>query len=415
MTSFHIVTYGLPHHLAESERMAGLLQQAHFDLALSLEHADIVIFNACQIKGLSPEELQEKVSELQKNFPYKIIIIAGCLAQKDKFRKFPLMGRGQLQNVVEVVEERLHNNIIQLTEVGSLPLDLPKIRLNPVIEVIPIQRSSLTCFDWTLSKDRKKLQSYTPAEIVAVAKEAISSGAKEITLTGLDTFAYGLDINTNLAGLLQKLLQIPGQFKIKIDRGSLQYLLLIKDALFALMKHENVFKYLYIPMISGSNKVLKELEVGQSKEQFLEVIKELKEQIPEMNLETDLVIGTPWEEEEEEDHWQTLQLLREIQPDIIHLAQFTSLSKNSAAKLPFDQETVERRLRIMVDITNNITRLQNERWNGWEGEVIIDESCSDFFIGHNLAYKPINLKGNYQLGDSVKIKVKNNILVGEPI
>ncbi len=413
MTSFHIVTYGLPHHMAESERMAGLLQQAHFDLALSLEQADIVIFNACQIKGLSPEELQEKITELQTNFPYKMIIVAGCLAQKDKFKKFPLLGRGQLQNVVEVVEERLHNNIIQLTEVGSLPLDLPKIRFNPAIEIIPTQRSSLTCFDWTLSKERKKLQSYTPPEIAAVAKEAISSGAKEIILTGLDTFAYGLDINTNLAGLLQKLLQIPGQFKIKIDRGSLQYLIPFKDALFALMKHENIFRYLYIPMISGSNKVLQELDTGQSREQFLEVIKEIKGQIPEMNLETDLVIGTPWEEEE--DHWQTLQLLREIQPDIIHLAQFTPLSKNLATKLPLDQETVERRLRIMVDITNNITRLQNERWNGWEGEVIIDENHQEFFTGHNLAYKPITLKGTYQLGSIVKIKVKNNSLLGEQI
>jgi len=218
MTRFYIETYGCSHNFADSEQMAGLLTQAKFDQVDKLEEADIVIINTCTVKGPTATAFFRRLEQIQQEHPYKIIIIAGCIpqTQPESLKKYPLVGTKQIHHIVEVVEEALNNNFIKLLETGEMPpLNLPKIRKNPAVEIIPISRGCLSACTFCKTKQaRGNLNSYPIADIVNVAKKAVAEGVKEIWLTSQDNFCYGFDMGTNLPALLKELIKIPGKFKI---------------------------------------------------------------------------------------------------------------------------------------------------------------------------------------------------------
>jgi len=410
MTSFFIETYGCSHNFADSEQMGGVLKQAQFEPAESIEKADIVIFNTCTVKSPTADAFFNRLEEIKNAYPYKSIIIAGCIPQTDpeRLKKFSLLGTRQIHRIVEIVEETLNNNIVKMLETGEMPpLDLPRIRKNPFIEVIPINRGCLSRCSFCKTKAaRGDLQSYPISEIVKAAQKAVLDGVKEIWLTSQDTGCYGFDIKTNLPSLLSELVKIPGDFKIRVGMMNPQHILRIRSDLIAMYKHEKVFKFLHLPLQAGSNVVLLKMARGYTVEQFMEVYSEFKREIPELNIMTDIIVGFPTETEE--DYWQTLNIVRQMNPDSINISRFWARPKTLAAKLePLPMDVVKHRSKVLMDVFQNISKMQNERWMGWEGVIIIDEKgeMPSQWIGRNYAYKQVIVEGDYKLGDVLKVKV----------
>lgn len=415
MTSFHIETYGCSHNFADSEQMAGLLKQAKFELKEKLEDADVVIFNTCTVKSPTESAFFSRLEEIKNNYPYKIIIIAGCIPQADpeKLKNFSLLGTRNIHHIVEVVEESLNDNVVKMLESGEMPpLNLPKVRKNPVVEIIPINRGCLSACSFCKTKQaRGNLQSYPVKDIVEVAEKAVREGVKEIWLTSQDTLCYGFDFGTNLPQLLQELVKIPGNFKIRIGMGNPVHLRRIQEELFAILQHEKIFKFLHLPLQAGSNEVLKHMRRGNTREEYVHAVTELKARYPELTFATDIIVGYPTETEE--DFWQTQTLLREISPDVVNISKFWPRAKTLAAKLPpLSSEVVAHRSKIVIDLFHNISSLRNERWLGWEGEIIVDEKGREEgqWFGRNFAYKPVLVEGNFKLGDKVKVKIEKTTM-----
>ncbi|MDP3990448.1 MAG: tRNA (N(6)-L-threonylcarbamoyladenosine(37)-C(2))-methylthiotransferase [archaeon] len=410
MTSFFIETYGCIHNFAESERMAGLLQEAKFEPAETLEQTDIIIFNVSPISGPTEDAFFARLDSIDKEYPYKSIIICGCIAQTEKKRlqKYSLIGSKQIHQIVEVVEETINNNTVQFLEISEMPpLNLPKIRKNYLVEIIPISLGCLSACVFCKSKQTKEmLESYPVEDIIAVAQQAIKEGVKEIWLTSQDTFCYGFDIGTNLANLLKQLIQLPGNFIIRVGRGNPVNLLKIKNELLPLFNHPKVFKFIHVPMQAGSDKVLKDMKRGNTIAEFISLVATIKETIPLVTLATDIIIGFPTETED--DFWQTLEVVRKINPDVINISKFWSKSNTSAKKIEqILPEEVERRTKVLTDIFQNISTLQNERWIGWEGEILITEKGiqDGQLVGRNPAYKPVVVDGQFSLGNIVPVKI----------
>lgn len=410
MTSFYIETYGCSHNFADSEQMAGLLQQAKFTQKEKIEDADIIIFNTCTVKGPTASSFFSRLTEIKKQFPYKAIVIAGCIPQSDPedLKKFTLVGTKQIHHIVEAVEESLNNNIVQMLETGEMPpLNLPKIRKNHLIEIIPISRGCLSACTFCKTKAaRGNLQSYHLEEIIAMAKQGVQEGVKEIWLTSQDTLCYGFDIGTNIAHLLEELINLPGSFKIRIGMGNPVHLPTIKEKLFPLLNHEKVFQFLHIPLQSGNNDVLKDMRRGNTKEEFVALVREARNSIPRLTLATDIIVGYPTEKEE--DFWETLNIVRETTPDIINISRFWARPKTPAAKMKqLPVEVVKHRSKVLTDIFSSIARMQNEQWIGWKGEILIDEEgkLEKQWIGRNSSYKPVLVEGNFKLGDIVPVKI----------
>jgi threonylcarbamoyladenosine tRNA methylthiotransferase CDKAL1 len=431
MTSIHFITQGCSANISDTEQMKGLLKEAKFDIVDELEEADIVILNSCVVKTPTESALITKLEQIKQEYPYKIIIVAGCMAQSDRHRlkAYSLIGTRQLHNIVEVVEESLNNNIVKMLETGEMPpLNLPKVRKNPVVEIIPISRGCLSACTFCQTRfARGRLKSYPISEIVATARKAALDGVKEIWLTSQDNMCYGFDIDTNLARLLEKLVQLPGEFKIRVGMGSPEHVMKFRDELFPLLNHEKVFKFIHLPQQSGSNRVLELMKRGNSKEEFTQLVKEFRQNVPGITVATDIIVGFPTETDE--DHWETLNLIREINPDIINISKFWARSKTSAEKMEqLPMEVIKHRTKILTDIFHNISRMKNEKWIGWEGDIVINEEGEDRkqegeisrkqWIGKNPYYKQVIVEGEYKLGDILKVKINRAstfAIIGEVI
>jgi len=288
------------------------------------------------------------------------------------------------------------------------PLNMPRIRKNPLVEIIPISRGCLSACSFCITKQaRGNLCSYSIEDIVHAALKAVTHGAKEIWLTAQDTTCYGFDIGTNLARLLRELVKIPGKFKIRVGMGSPKHLLKFKDELIPLFLEKKIFRFIHLPVQSGSDKVLQEMKRGNSKEEFISLIKELREAVPRLTVATDMIVGFPGESEE--DFQETLELVKKVTPDVINISRFWPRPGTAAAKKKqVDVEVVKKRSSLLMDIFKNISRMQNELWIGWEGGILIDEKgkFEKQWSGRNLSYKPVIVEGDYKLGDVVRVKIE---------
>ncbi|MBI4983053.1 tRNA (N(6)-L-threonylcarbamoyladenosine(37)-C(2))-methylthiotransferase [Candidatus Woesearchaeota archaeon] len=410
MTNVYLHTSGCAHNFADSEQMAGLLKQAGFDLVNTLEDAFVVIFNTCTVKGPSETTFFRRLESVKQKYPHKIVVVAGCIAQCDpnKVNRYPLVGTNQIHKIVEVVEEALHDNQIHLLDSDEMPpLNLPRVRRTPYISIIPISSGCLGACSFCKTKiARGNLVSYPLGNIRKEAEQAIKEGVKEIWLTSQDTGCYGFDIDTNLARLLKELVSLIGNFKIRVGMMNPNHVLMFKKELFEVYKNPKIYQFMHIPVQSGSDDILRKMGRNYTARDFRSLVEEIKLYFPSMTLATDVIVGFPGETEEQ--YRDTQSLIRAVMPDIINISRFWPRPKTPAAKLkPVLGETIKHRSRILTDIYHNIARMCNERWLGWEGEVLINEKGKEAnqWIGRNDSYKPVVVEGNLKLSQIIRVKI----------
>lgn len=413
MTSIHFVTQGCSANQSDTEVMKGLLKEAQFVIENSVESADIIVFNTCTVKNPSESTFFRELEKIKIEHPYKTIIVTGCIAQSDSknplLKDYCLVGTRQIHRIVEVVEEALNDNIIRVLEKGEMPpLNLPKVRKNPVVGIIQINLGCLGGCTFCKTKSaRFNLRSYPIEDIVSEAKTALKDGVKEIWLTSQDTFCYGFDIGTDIVELLEALVAIPENFKIRVGMGNPDHLPKVGvDRLIQAYQTPKIFQFLHLPLQAGHNKTLEEMKRLYTVQQFIKIVNKFKESIPEINIMTDVIVGYPTETDEH--FWGTLEAVKRTQPDSVNISRFWPRPGTKAAKLkPLPGEVMKHRSKMITEIFHNISKINNERWLGWEGEIIVDEKGKQEgqWTGRNYCYKPVIVEGDYQLGQKLKVKV----------
>ncbi len=410
MTTFYVETYGCAHNIADSERMSGILKSNQLEPVETLEQADVIIINTCTVKGPTENAFFTRLDSISKEFPNKAIIIAGCIPQSDplKVKKYSTLGPRQYQNIAIAVEEALKHNQVHLLETGEMPpLNLPTIRKNPLIEIIPINLGCMShCTFCKTKQARGDLKSYPIKDIVARAKQAIQEGVQEIWLTSQDTMCYGFDIKTNLANLLQNLTNLEGDFKIRVGMGNPIHFKKIKDDLITILKHPKIYQFIHLPIQAGSNKVLKDMRRGNTKEEYINQIAALRNAIPNITIATDIIVGYPTETNE--DFEETLSIVKQTRPDIINISRFWPRPKTPAAKLPpLPQEITRERTKQLTALFYTIAQEQNNYWLHHTTEIIISEAgkLPNQWIGRNQTYRPIIIEGQYKIGDKLTVKI----------
>lgn len=410
MTKIYIETAGCSLNQSDSEVMAGLLKKADFEIIDKAEDSDLVILNTCTVKGPTEANFWKRLCEIRNM--NKKIIIAGCIAQTvpDELDNFSLVGTTQINNIVSVVEETLNDNIVKLLVMEKNPrLNLPHIRRNKIIEIVPICAGCLgePCAYCKVKQARGDLVSYDKGAIVKQVSKAKLQGAKEIWLTAQDTGCYGKDIKSNLPKLLNDIISLEGNFKVRIGMMNPNHVVEFADELIKMLKNENVFKFLHIPVQSGNNEILKLMRRKYTIEEFKEVIAKIRIEIPDTTISTDIICGFPTETEEQ--FKDSIELIKEIKPDVLNISRFWPRPGTEAEKMEgkIHGNETKRRSTLMLGIFNNISLMSNEKWFGWEGEILIDERGKDnTWVGRNYAYKPVVVKGNLSLGEIVRIRIE---------
>ena len=409
MTKIHFETFGCAANIADSEQMAGLLKAADFIITDSSEEADVIILNTCTVKNPTESKIIKRLNELKDG--YKIVILAGCIAQSepDRFKEFPIIGTKQIDKIVEVVEEALNNNIVRAIATDQMPsLNLPVVRKNPVVEIIPINRGCLGFCSFCKTKSaRGNLQSYPTDQIVNRAQKAVNEGVKEIWLTSQDTGCYGFDIKTDLPTLLEQLIRIPGDFKIRVGMMNPDHLPKIQNRLIKIYKNSKIFKFLHLPVQAGNDKVLKDMKRLYTVEQFQEQVASFRQAIPEISIMTDIIVGFPGESPEQ--FFETITCLRTAQCEYTNVSKFWPRPNTPAARIKntVAGHEIKRRSQVITEVAQNIARLQHEKWHGWQGEIVLSKKGKEegHFIGYTPSYTQIAVIGDYKLGQKITVKV----------
>lgn len=323
-----IETYGCSMNLADSQSIAGFLRHNGVELS-PLEEAEVVIFNGCSVKERTENRMITRLRKLSRLSPKNgfRLVVFGCLA-----KTIPEKIREVSDSII------LCNDFKELglefgfsAENDSFHFDFEAFSESPSTAIIPINSGCLnSCTFCSVKQARGNLHSF-PIESIAQRFCRAIKNSKEIWLTSQDTGAYGFDINSSLPELLEELLSNKGDFRIRIGMANPWHFRRIESGLIPLFRDERLYRFLHIPLQSGSNRILSLMARGYTSEYWLGLVERLRSSIPNLTVSTDIIVGFPTETEEE--FKQTLDALRIARPDIVNVSRYGLRPGTIAAKM----------------------------------------------------------------------------------
>jgi threonylcarbamoyladenosine tRNA methylthiotransferase CDKAL1 len=394
-TKIWVETYGCAASKADSEMIAGQLKTNGYELADFEEDSSLNIIVTCSVKDATEHKMLHRIQELTKT--KKPTVLAGCLPKADKDRvenMFPsvsLLGPQSIDRTIDVVKSALAGNKIAiLDDSTSNKINIPKIRLNPIVGIVEIATGCMSECTFCQTKLAKgEIRSYPPGEILRQIKHDLQDGCKEIWLTSTDNGCYGKDIGSNIAELLELCCGVDLHYRLRTGMMNPMHLSsVIKDLVEVYEHNENIYKFLHIPVQSGSDRILRKMKRGHSVKTYREVVKAFRSRIPEITIATDIIVGFP--SETEDDFEMTLQLIKDTQPDVVNSSKYSARPKTAAANLKqLGSDTIKRRTDRLHRLVKEISSTRNSMWIGWQGDIIVDELNNNSIIGRNYAYKSV--------------------------
>eukprot|EP00290_Baffinella_frigidus_P009993 CAMPEP_0180155862 /NCGR_PEP_ID=MMETSP0986-20121125/25153_1 /TAXON_ID=697907 /ORGANISM="non described non described, Strain CCMP2293" /LENGTH=590 /DNA_ID=CAMNT_0022104781 /DNA_START=101 /DNA_END=1870 /DNA_ORIENTATION=- len=403
----YMKTQGCAHNVSDGEYMAGLLAAHGYTITQVWdENVDVFLFNSCTVKGPSQDSFLNMVAKAKSSGA--AVVAAGCVPQGDPDRKelqdLSVVGARQIHRVVEVVEEAAKGNVVRLLGQRVRPaLDLPKIRRNALVEIVPISMGCLNHCTYCKTKHaRGDLVSYLPEAIVARVQDVIKEGVRELWLSSEDTGAYGRDINVSLATMLDGVVGcLPDGVMLRVGMTNPPHILAHMEAVARVLNHPRVFKFLHIPVQCGSNRVLADMKREYTVADFEKLADYLLVQVPGITLATDIICGFPTETEE--DFQGSLDLMAKYKFPIVNIAQFYPRPATVAAKMQKLASTVvkdrSRRTTIAFEAYRTWDHLVGQDIRVW---VIEFGKDPDYVVGHSEGYTQVLLpRDGALLGRSV--------------
>ena len=408
MAKIFVEAYGCSASFADSEMISGLIVNGGHTLATSPSESDLNLIVTCSVKDTTANKMMYRIKSL-KTSP---LIVAGCLAKAEQtnVEKFTenasLLGPNSLGKTLDVINSTLMGKKqIALEDSDLSKVGLPKVRLNSAVGIVEIASGCMSECTFCQTKLAKgDLSSYRLGDIVRQVQTEIKEGCKEVWLTSTDNGCYGFDIGTDLPTLVNTVSEIPEDFMVRVGMMNPMYMSRIKQELIESYDNEKVFKFLHIPVQSGSNKVLNDMKRGHTSETFREIVKKTKGRFENFTISTDIIVGFP--SETEEDFQKTLSLLDETKPDVVNLSKYSARPGTDAAELKqIDAAEIKRRSKIIFEQINKISMESNKKWIGWKGKVLFDENTEEGIKGRNYAYKPISVQEKVNIGDSHIVEI----------
>ena len=419
MAKIFVEAYGCSASFADSEMISGLILNGGHTLVDNSSKSDLNIVVTCSVKDATANKMIHRIKSLKS----KPLVVAGCFpkAEKSTVEKFSenasLLGPNSLGMTLQVIDSTLNGKKqIALEDSDLSKVGLPKVRLNPVVGIVEIASGCMSeCTFCQTKLSKGDLSSYRLGDIVRQVQTEIKEGCKEVWLTSTDNGCYGFDIGTDLPSLVNAVVEIPDDFMIRVGMMNPMYMPRIKDELVKSFDNDKVFKFLHIPVQSGSDKVLHDMKRGHTVGTFREIVKKVKERFGDFTISTDVIVGFP--SETEEDFQKTVNLLDEVRPDVVNLSRYSIRPGTEAAEWEqIDVAEVKRRSKIIFEQINKTSIENNKKWIGWTGKVLFDEKTNEGIKGRNFAYKPVFVRNEVEIGQYHIVKITDvtvNSLIGK--
>ena len=394
----HVKTFGCSHNVSDSEFMSGQLQSYGYTLSDDPAAADVWVVNTCTVKNPSQSAMNTVISKGKASG--KKLVVAGCVPQGDQHAKeldnLSIVGITQIDRIVEVVERTLGGDNVRLLSKKALPsLDLPKVRRNKHVEILPLSTGCLGACTYCKTKHaRGELGSYAPEALAARVQKSVAAGVTEIWLSSEDTGAYGIDLGTDVTRLfsdLVKELPTDGSCMLRLGMTNPPYILAHLDAVVQAMKHPSVYAFLHVPVQAASNAVLDKMKREYTVEEFERVCDYLLEKVPDITIATDIICGFPGETEE--DWLETMALCKKYNFREVHISQFYPRPGTPAVRMKrVDTKEVKRRSRELTSYIESYS--PHQHLLGIETRVWVTDVAKDgvSLVGHTKSYEQVLLR-----------------------
>ena len=449
----YIESYGCAMNFSDSEIVASILSNEGFNTTKELEDADLVLVNTCSIREkaeLTIRKRLEKFNAVKKQRPHMKVGVLGCMAERLKTKlleeeKIVDMVVGpdaykDLPNLIQEVDDgRNAVNVILSKEETYGDIAPVRLNSNKVTAFVSITRGcDNMCTFCVVPFTRGRERSRDPQSIVEEVNQLAEKGYKEITLLGQNVDSYlwyggGLKKDfikatdmqkataVDFAQLLEMVALAQPKMRIRFSTSNPQDMTL--DVVRAVAKHRNICNYIHLPIQSGSNRVLKEMNRLHTREEYLELVKNIKEIIPDCSISQDMICGFPTETEE--DHQDTLSLMQEIKYDYGYMYAYSERPGTAAARNLKDdvpQEVKNRRLTEVIALQRKHSLLRSQEQLGKTVEVLIEgtskKSESDWMGRNSQSFVVVFPKEGYKIGDFVNVKITDctsGTLIGQPL
>jgi tRNA-2-methylthio-N6-dimethylallyladenosine synthase len=396
-------SYGCQMNFSDSEIVASILSNEGYNTTLNLEEADLILLNTCSIREKAEQTVRMRLSQfknLKQEKPNLIVGVLGCMAERLK-TKF-LEEEHLVDLVVGPDAYRDLPNLLKETEDGKDAInvilskeetyaDISPVRLggNGVTAFVTITRGcDNMCTFCVVPFTRGRERSRDPHSVIEECKELWNNGYKEITLLGQNVDSYlwyggGAKKDFEKATDLQKLTAIDfsqlldlvakavPKMRIRFSTSNPQDMNL--NVFEVMAKHENICKYVHLPIQSGSNNMLKSMNRQHTREEYLDLIKKAKEIVPEIAFSQDMIVGFCGETQE--DHQETLSLMKEVEYDYGYMFAYSERPGTPAHKKLKDDvspEIKQKRLAEVIALQGELSRKRMKTYVGKTYEVLIE-------------------------------------------
>ena len=416
-----ILTYGCQMNEHDSEYISGIMEDMNYERTLEMDEAQVIIVNTCAIRENAhnkAEGMLGRIKHLKETKKDIIVIFCGCMAQEEKLvNKIKdykwidiICGTHNYHKIPEYLMERLNSD--RVCEVFSIEGD--------VIENIPVKRDSKYsawvniqygcdkfCTYCIVPYTRGKQRSRKSEDILDEVRELYNNGYSEVTLLGQNVNAYGKDFDANydFADLLGEV----SQTGIPRIRFVTSHPWDFTDKMIdVISKCDNIMPYVHLPIQSGSNRILKLMGRKYTTEEYLEIVRKLRDKIPNVSITTDIIVGFPGETNE--DFEKTLDIVNKVKYDLAYTFIFSPREGTPAAKMEDNTSLEEKKERLarLNELINNYALESNKKMMGKTYNVLIlGESDKDNkYMGYTENMKLVNVKCDSScVGKIIPVKI----------
>ncbi len=421
----HIMTYGCQQNEADSERIAGMLSQMGYIITKDKTIADIIIINTCAVREhaeLKALSIAGELKHLKQKHPGLLVGIGGCMVSQehrveDVKHKYPyidfVFGTSMLYRLPEIIFRKMSLGKRQFfldDSQGNIAEGIPVVRDSSFKAWVSIMYGCNNfCSYCIVPYVRGRERSRQPEDIISEIKTLASEGYKEITLLGQNVNSYGkdLDMDIDFADLLQMISDIPGEFILRFMTSH------PKDATHKLIdviaSSTKIAKAFHLPLQSGSDRILKEMNRHYTRESYLELIDYMRSKIPDIAITSDIIVGFPGESEE--DFEETLKILERVRYDNIYSFIYSKRKGTPAASMDcqIPEDVKSERMSRLIDKQMAISNEGNKKYLGSELTVLVEcrsKTDSSKLTGRSEGNRLVHFEGDDSLiGRFIKVKI----------
>ena len=365
----------------------------------SADDADIVILNTCTVIETTEKNMIRRMGDLKAKG--KKVIVTGCMAKVQPKR----------------ISIRLPGSIIlppdrydEFSDIVSDEFGCCEPSVKPTYgmsAILPIAQGCLGNCSYCITRfARGHLRSYPEDDLVKEFNAMLDDGAKEILITAQDTACYGKDIGTDLPHLIGRFLEREGDYRIRIGMMNPNFLDPIADRLLDIMKDRRVYRFLHIPVQSGSDDVLRNMRRRYTAEGFLSMVERMRLKCPDISISTDMITGFPGETDE--DHRKSVELIRKLHADTVNITRFSVRPGTDAATMrdQIQGNVSKERSTELTETKMEVEYGVNENLVGKRFRVLVTEKGKKgTVITRTENYRPVGIEEDLPLGTFLDVVV----------